>query len=88
VPFLHPAIAALNHQKNMDNKKPFSQQYVLATTVKHVKRSIETSIRKTMDRMNEFEGDHLKSNEIFKTLTILQAMKKQVDSFNSTYKDS
>jgi hypothetical protein len=66
-----------------DNKapKPFSQEYVLRTTAKHIRKSIDISIRKTMDRMNEFKDDHVKANEVFRTLTILQAMKQQIEGY-------
>jgi hypothetical protein len=68
----------------MEKSKPFSQEYVLKTTAKHMKKSIEISIKKTMDRMSEFHDNHEKSNEVFRTLTILQAIKKQVENIDIT----
>lgn len=62
----------------MVTEKPFSREYVLKTTARHMLKSVDISIRKTMDRMNEFKDNHEKANEVFKTLTELQALKKQV----------
>jgi len=62
----------------MAKSKPFTRDYVLKVTAKHMLKSIEISIKKTMDRMNEFQGDHEQANEVFKTLTELQAIKKQI----------
>jgi len=67
-------------------QKPFSMDYVVRTTVKHMRKSVDTSIRKTMDRMPEFAADQDKSQEVFKTLTYLHGIKKSLDGFNS--KDS
>lgn len=67
----------------MDNKesKPFGMGYVLKTTTKHMRKSVDVSIRKTFDRIAEFAGDQEKSEEIFKTLATLHALRKQIDDF-------
>mgnify|MGYP003320492285 CR=1 FL=1 len=44
----------------MDNK-PFNKYYVLRITSLHIKKSIDTSIRKTYDRLKDVETD-----EVFK----------------------
>ena len=62
-------------------QKPFSMGYVLRTTAKHMRKSIDISIRKTFDRAKEFEGNPEKSSEIFTTLAQLHAMRKQLDDF-------
>jgi hypothetical protein len=61
--------------------KPFSMGYVLRTTAKHMRKSIDISIRKTFERVAEFAGDQDKSAEVFKTLASLHAMRKQLDDF-------
>lgn len=61
--------------------KPFSCGYVLRTTTKHMRKSIEISIRKTFERIAEFADDQQKSQEVFKTLATLHSMKKQLDEF-------
>ena len=63
--------------------RPFSIGFVLRTTTKHMRKSIETSIRKTMERIPEFAGDRAKSEELFRTLAQLSAMKKNLDDFQN-----
>lgn len=53
--------------------------YVLRTTTKHMRKSVDISIRKTFDRMPEFIQDQNKSQEVFKTLAFLHTMRKQLD---------
>lgn len=64
-----------------DKQKPFSMGYVLRTTAKHMRKSIDISIRKTFERVKEFEGNQEKSQEVFNTLAQLHAMRKQLDEF-------
>ena len=63
------------------SSKPFGMGYVLRTTVKHMKKSIDISIRKTSERIAEFDGNSGKSQEVLKTLSTLYAMRKIVDDF-------
>jgi len=67
--------------------KPFSKGYVLRTTAKHMRKSIDISIRKTFERIAEFDGNQKKSQEIFETLATLHDMKKSVDEFQSCNKE-
>ena len=47
----------------MENgQKPFSIDYVLKTTARHMRKSIDISIRKTFERIEEFEKDSKKSD--------------------------
>ena len=64
-----------------NQEKPFSMGYVLRTTAKHMRKSIDISIRKTFERIKEFEGNQEKSQEVFKALAQLHAMRKQLDDF-------
>lgn len=66
-----------------DQNKPFSMGYVLRTTAKHMRKSIDISIRKTFERMPEFVNDQEKSKEVFQTLAFLHTMRKQLDDFQS-----
>lgn len=68
----------------MENQKPFSTAYVLQTTVKHMKKSVDISIRKTFERIEEFSGDLTKSQEVFNTLGALHSMRKQLDNLDLT----
>jgi hypothetical protein len=63
--------------------KPFSMGYVLRTTAKHMRKSIDISIRKTFERIPEFDSNQEKSQEIFKTLAVLHTMRKQLDDFQA-----
>ena len=67
-----------------EDTKPFSMGYVLRTTAKHMRKSIDISIRKTFERIAEFDGDQEKSQEVFKTLSILHTMRKQLDDFQAS----
>jgi hypothetical protein len=61
--------------------------YVLKTTAKHMRKSIDISIRKTFERVQDFDGNQEKSKEVFNTLSFLHQMRKQLDDFqqqNST----
>lgn len=70
-----------------NQQKPFSQGYVLRTTAKHMRKSIDISIRKTFERIKEFEGNQEKSQEVFNTLAHLHAMRKQLDDFQQANQD-
>ena len=67
--------------------RPFSIGFVLRTTTKHMRKSVETSIRKTMDRIHEFANDREKSEELFKTLAQLHAIKKNLEDFQNANPD-
>lgn len=71
---------------NPENVKPFSMDYVLRTTVKHIRKSIDISIRKTFERIAEFDGNQEKSQEVFRTLTALHAMRQSIDNAQSDSK--
>jgi len=64
-------------------EKPFSMSYVLRTTAKHMRKSIDISIRKTFERVGEFAHDQQKSREVFETLSFLHTMRKNLDDFQS-----
>lgn len=70
---------------NMENK-PFSMSYVLRTTAKHMRKSIDISIRKTFERMPEFDNTE-KSREVLETLSTLHQMRKQLDDFQAANKE-
>ena len=70
------------------DEKPFSQGYVLRVTTKHMRKSIDISIRKTFERIKDFEGNADKSKEVFETLAVLHAMRRQLDEFQAANKES
>jgi len=67
-----------------EENRPFTMGYVLRTTAKHMRKSIDISIRKTFERVAEFENNQEKSEEVFKTLSHLHQMRKQLDDFQAT----
>ena len=54
----------------MDNK-PFNKYYVLRITSLHIKKSVDTSIRKTYDRLQDVDN----KVEVFETLDILHKIR-------------
>ena len=64
-------------------QKPFSHSYVLRMTYKHMRKCVEVSISKTIERIGEFANDSEKSKEIFKTLADLHSIRRQLDDFQS-----
>lgn len=61
--------------------------YVLRTTAKHMRKSVDISIRKTFERVAEFDGNKEKSQEVFQTLSALHKMRKQLDDFQLQHQD-
>jgi phosphoketolase len=68
-------------EEPIESLKPFSMGYVLKTTARHMRKSVDLSIRKTFERIVDFSEDKAKSQEIFETLSSLHMMKKQLDDF-------
>lgn len=64
-----------------DHTPPFSKAFVLKTTARHMRRSIDISIRKSFDRMKDFEDENDKKTEVFETLDVLHKMRKLIDDF-------
>lgn len=60
---------------------PFTKGYVLRVTTKHLRKSIDVSIRKTFDRVKEFADDQDKSREVFDTLAVLHKLRNALDEF-------
>ena len=64
---------------DMQYRKPFDMRFVFKVTVRHMRKCIDNSLDKTFNRIKEFEGNVEKSNEIFKTLSMLHSMRNQLD---------
>jgi len=62
------------------SNKPFSQDFVIKTTLKNMQKAIDISVNKTLSRVSEFADNPEKSNEIFMTLGNLQTMKKSLEN--------
>ena len=65
-----------------NNNKPFNKFYVLRITSLHIKKAIDTSIRKTYDRMKDVQD----KAEVFETLDVLHKVRKLMEDFESNNK--
>ena len=65
----------------MMEQKPFTMAYVMRLTTKYMRQNIDVSIRKTFERVPEFANDRERSEEVFKTLAYLHALRKGLDDF-------
>ncbi len=65
----------------MDNK-PFNKYYVLRITSLHIKKSIDTSIRKTYDRLKDVED----KQQVFETLDVLHKIRKIKEDYETKNK--
>jgi len=74
-------------EETVDRDKPFSMGFVLRTTAKHMRKSIDISIRKTFERTEHFKDDREKQTEIFATLSHLHIMRKWLDDFQEHNKE-
>ena len=72
----------------MEDIAPFDMSYVLKATARHMRKNIDISIRKTFERIKDFEGNQPKSEEIFITLSHLHTMRKQLDDFQADNSES
>lgn len=68
-------------------KYKFSKSYVLKTTVKHMRRSIDISISKTFERFKDYDNDSESGTEIMETLSVLHQMRGMLDEFQEENKD-
>jgi hypothetical protein len=86
----HYLTSLLIKNKNMTIKldKPFSQSYVLRTTAKHMRKSIDISIRKTFERIKDFDGNQEKSKEVFETLAKLHSLRSKIEDFQLQHQES
>ena len=74
--------------ENSEEIKPFSQAYVLRVTAKHMRKSVDISIRKTYERVKDFKEDTAEAREIFTTLGMLHKMRKVLDDFQKENQDN
>ena len=64
----------------------FDRAYVLLITLKHMRKAVDVSIRKTFQRSKEFEGTE-KAEEIFETINILLNMREALDKWQEVHQD-
>jgi len=61
--------------------KPFSKSFVMRTTFRHMRRSVDISIRKSFERFQDFDQDSSTGREIMETLSTLHTVRKMLDDF-------
>ena len=61
--------------------KPFSKSFVMRTTFRHMRRSVDISIRKSFERFQDFENNSDTGKEIMETLSVLHTVRKMMDDF-------
>ena len=66
----------------MDNK-PFSKTFVMRTTFRHMRRSVDISIRKSFERFQDFDNNSQMGREIMETLDTLHKVRKMLDDFQA-----
>jgi hypothetical protein len=70
----------------MVDKPPFSKSFVMKTTFRHMRRSVDISIRKSFERFQDFDKDTDAGREIMETLSVLHTVRKLLDDFQENNK--
>lgn len=61
--------------------KPFSKAFVMRTTFRHMRRSVDISIGKSFERFKDFDQNSTVGKEIIETLSVLHTVRKMLDDF-------
>jgi len=69
-----------------NDKPPFSKSFVMKTTFRHMRRSVDISIRKSFERFQDFDKDSEAGREIMETLSVLHTVRKVLDDFQENNK--
>jgi len=64
-------------------EKPFSKSFVMRTTFRHMRRSVDISIRKSFERFRDFEEGSREGKECLETLSVLHTVRKMLDDFQA-----
>jgi len=67
--------------------KPFSKAFVMRTTFRHMRRSVDISIRKSFERFKDFDNDSSTGRDIMETLSVLHSVRKLLDDFQENNKE-
>jgi hypothetical protein len=63
--------------------KPFSKSFVMRTTFRHMRRSVDISIRKSFERFQDFDEGSKEGKECLETLSVLHTVRKMLDDFQA-----
>jgi hypothetical protein len=69
-----------------NDKPPFSKSFVMKTTFRHMRRSVDISIRKSFERFQDFDKNSEVGREIMETLSVLHTVRKVLDDFQENNK--
>lgn len=69
-------------------ERPFSRDYVMRKTREHMLKSVDISIRKTFERLPEFEAQPERAREVFDTINELMGLRTQLDGLDNMKKDN
>ena len=69
-----------------NDKPPFSKSFVMKTTFRHMRRSVDISIRKSFERFQDFDKESEAGREIMETLSVLHTVRKVLDDFQENNK--
>jgi len=67
--------------------KPFSNDYVIKETLKHMQSSVAISTQKTIARLSEFQEQPEKVKEVMTTLANLGKLNSMIESIRENNKD-
>jgi hypothetical protein len=70
----------MSENLTIPRSKPFSKDYVILATLKHTKRSVDISISKTIARIPDFDSNPAKAQEVLETLSVLNEMRRGIES--------
>ena len=71
---------------NNQDKPPFSKSFVMKTTFRHMRRSVDISTRKSFERFQDFDKNSEVGREIMETLSVLHTVRKVLDDFQENNK--
>jgi len=63
--------------------KPFSNEYVVRETLRHMQNSVSISTQKTIARLEEFKGDSEATREVMVTLHNLSQLNKLIEEIKA-----
>jgi L-lactate utilization protein LutB len=67
--------------------KPFSNDYVIRETLRHMQQSVAISTQKTIARLPEFQGQPDKITEIMTTLASLGKLNSMIEQIRENNTD-
>lgn len=67
--------------------KPFSQDYVIRETLKHMQASVAISTQKTISRLPEFQAQPEQLREVMNTLASLSRLNTLIEEIRENNKE-